>query len=160
MANFVFVDYDSQTGRYLGHTYAPDRNPASDISFRKLTIEEARIIGSEYREYRYNEPQLVKLPELHFVVSPNSTYQIGQHDKICISLRRSIDTPDSEYEQLKNNQYKIRINDQEIMLKFEDMLFINPTQSGMYIFELIDQRVYAEKTTYVVSVLEPTPQQI
>jgi len=159
MANFVFVEYNPQNGMYVGHSYC-NQEPelTNDNSIRKLTIEETRFIGSEYREYRYNEPELIKLLELHFVVVPNSTYQIGLNSKICLWLTRSNDTTDSEYEQLKDNEYKITINGQEAMLKFDEMLFLNPTQAGIYIFELIDERVFAERKSYTVTVLDPPPE--
>lgn len=157
MANFVFVEYNPQNGKYMGHSYC-NQEPEltnNNSSIRKLTVEETRFIGSEYREYRYNEPELIKLPQLHFVVVPNSAYQIGRDNKICLWLTRSIDTPDSEYDQLKNNEYKITINEQEMLLKFDEMVFIDPKQAGIYIIELIDQRVFAERTSYTITVLDP-----
>ncbi len=156
MANFVFVEYNPENGRYVGHSYS-NQEPTITTNnlIRKLSLEETRLVGTEHEEFLYDQSQLIKLPELHFTVSPNPTYQINQHNKICIHLKRAIDTPDSEYEQLKNNEYKITINGQEVMLKFDEMLFINPTQAGIYIFELIDQRVFAKKTFYTVTVLDP-----
>lgn len=160
MANFVFVEYTTQNGKYIGHYYSnQEPEVINSNSIRKLTIEEVRFIGSEYEKYRYNQPELIKYPELHFVVSPNPTYQIGRHNKICLWLTRSSDTSDSEYEQLKDNDYKITINGQEIMLKFNEMLFINPMQAGIYIFELIDQRVFAKTSFYTVTVLDPPLEQ-
>lgn len=159
MANFVFVEYNPQNGRYMGHSYCnQDPELTNNNSIRKLTVEEARHIGTEYEEYRYNEAELIKLPELHFVVSPNSTYQIGRHNKICLWLTRSMDTPDSEYEQIKDNEYKITVNGQEVMLKFGEMVFIDPKQAGIYTFELVDERVFAKKTFYTVTVLDPPPE--
>ena len=156
MANFVFVEYNPQNGRYMGHSYS-NQEPmiTTNNLIRKLAVEEARFIGTEYEEFRYDQPQLIKLPELHFVVSPNTTYQIDRHNKICLWLTRSMDTPDSEYEQIKDNEYKITINGQEVMLKFDEMLFINPTQAGIYTFELVDERVFAKRTYYTVTVLDP-----
>lgn len=161
MANFMFVKYNPENGKYLGHTYASNISE-NDIelgtSVRKLDSEEMNLVGLEYQEFIYNQSQLIKLPELAFVVSPNPVYAIGLHNKISITLKRSVDTTNSEYEQLKGNDYKILINGQEIMLKFEETLFLNPTQSGIYLFELADDRVFAKTSSYTVSILEPTPQ--
>lgn len=160
MPNFVFVEYDNETGKYLGHSYSPEQIITSENPIRKLTIEETRMAGTELAEFKYNETELVKLPEACFIVSPETYYQIGLHNKICIMLKKDSDTPDNEYQQLLNNEYKVSINGQEFDLKFEEMFFINPTQTGIYTFEMIDPRIYVKKPSYVVTVLEATPQEI
>ncbi len=149
----LYISYNEK-GKYMGHVYGAHPKIGSNLPYRKLTREESSIVGINYFKFKYDEEELKQLLEVHFSVVPGSVYQLTVHNKISISLKRAFDTTDDEYSKLVGNSYKIRINEQIVDILFEDTLFLDPQESGVYVIELADDRLYSSISSYVVTIID------
>jgi hypothetical protein len=150
----LYISYNEK-GNYVGHVYGSHPKIGSNLPYRKLTREETTSVGINYYKFKYDEIDLRQLLEVHFSVVPSSVYQLSVHNKISISLKRAFDTTDIEYSNLVGNNYKIKINEETVNIPFEDTLFLDPQESGVYVIELDDDRLYSSVSSYVVTVIDP-----
>ena len=127
----------------------------SQFPYRKLSREEVTAVGINYYKFKYDEEELKQLLEVHFSVVPGSVYQLSVHNKISISLKKAFDTTDEEYSKLVGNTFKIKINEELVDILFEDTLFLDPQESGVYVIELADDRLYSSISSYVVTIIDP-----
>lgn len=150
----LYIQYDISNGKYLGHIFGSNINLNPALNYRLLTKEERSNLGTDYSNYRYDLEKIEKLLEVTLTVVPSTIYALNEHNKISICLNKAYDTSDSDYSKLLNNEYKIKINGQEIDLLFEEQIFITPDQVGVYVIELFDNRIFSKNPRRVITVVE------
>jgi hypothetical protein len=149
----LYILYDN-TGKYVGSHYdlgPPKRFESWAAGYRKLSYPEINSIGSFYNRYIYNEPEIRKLREIYLAVN-TSLFEIGGDSRLSVTLKAAEDSEDVS--DLIGVDIKVTINDQNINIPFGEMILLNPEYPGTYIIELTDNRFYAQKSKFVVAVVD------
>lgn len=149
----LYILYDN-TGKYVGSHYdigPPGGFESWAAGYRKLSYAEIDSINSLYNRYIYNETELRKLREIHLGVN-TSIFEIDGESRISVTLKAAEDTGDTS--DLIGTDIEVTINDQKINIPFGEMILLNPEHPGTYIIQLTDSRFYAQKSKYVVAVVD------
>lgn len=152
----VFFLYNQEDGKCVGTTYDdhPPNSLQESVNYVKLPYEKINEMNSKFHLYRYLNGSFEKLIEVSFCVSPSNVYVLGTHNKISICLKASIDTTAEEILQLKSKTFKIKINNQEYDIGFEEIIMLEPEAAGAYMIELLNDDVACELNRYAISVIE------
>ena len=149
----LYILYDND-GKYVGSHYdigPPGGFESYASGYRKLTYPEINSINAFYNRYVYNEPELRKLREIHLGVN-TSIFEIDGESRISVTLKYAED--DTETSDLTGTQIEITINGQKINAVFGEMILLNPEHTGTYTITLTDNRFFAQKSKYIVSVID------
>ena len=149
----LYILYDND-GKYVGSHYdigPPGGFESWAAGYRKLTYPEINSINAFYNRYIYNEQTLRKLREIHLGVN-TSILEIDGESRISVTLKAAEDSGDTS--DLIGTEIEITINDQKINIPFGEMILLNPEHPGTYIIQLTDNRFYAQKSKYVVAVVD------
>ena len=149
----LYILYDTN-GKYVGSHY--DLGPPGGYSsyaagYRKLTYDEINSINSKFTRYIYNEPQLRETREIHLGVN-TSVFEIDGESRLSVCLKAAEDSEDLS--DLIGTDIEVTINDRVINIPFGEMILLNPEHPGTYIIQLTDSRFYAQKSKYVVAVVD------
>lgn len=150
----TFVIYD-KNGKYAGHVYNVDSpNKIREGFFcRELTVDEIKMVGTDFMHFLFNKETLIKLPEVYFGVGSPLVYEIGVHNKISIGVRKCGDTTQDQINELSGKEIEVAINGEKVYIEFGSQIFLNPATPGTYTIELTDERVVARTNRYTISVI-------
>lgn len=154
MADTYFLH--DNTGKCIGTIY--DNNPPArlepGISYVKLSYEQINQMNYDFRRYRYKDNSFIKQPEVIFCVTPSNLYEIGTHNKISICIKSDYDTTNEEKEQLIRTPFRIKINEVEYGVTFEEIVMLDPEEVGVYVIELLNDNVICDVPRYAISVVD------